>query len=546
MLTSFANPAQWLLNWVRGSWEDDESSRKVTSEAALSYAPIWYGVNKIAGHIAQLPIGVFQRVERGGERKRGHQTARILRRPNAYQTASIFREQLATHSLLEGNGRAAIVRTEGGAIAELIPLHPDCTATGMIDGVKIHATRPSADDRLRRFFADVDGEAGNGTSVIMLDDAEVLHVLGLSLDGICGIPLRDIAKRNLNAAIDTEKRFAKGMAQGFSGSLMIEAPTGVFRSEDDAKKFLEHFEKRHNSPEKAGKPGLLREGMKANILQSSNRESELTDNRKFQRQDAALWLGLEQILGDDSSVSYNSLEQKNLAYLMNCLNRWLKRWEEEIEAKLLPTRQFRADSHYVRFNTAALLKSDYKTSVESLGVAIASRIISPNEAREKLDLLPYDGGDSFENPNITPGAGGATEESDQTTTSTNEATDATANSEQLALTARVEHLIKVEANKVKQAAQKASDGGKNFLEWVDSHYAKWEPKLANWFEEIGIDRDLATQHCAESTRRLLDVCDYSKDDTLAENVAKACGSWPARAANVISEGSTPKGETANV
>jgi len=84
---------------------------------------------------------------------------------------------------------------------------------------------------------------------------------------------------------------------------------------------------------------------------------------QFQRQDAALWLGLEQILGDDTSVSYNSLEQKNLAYLMNCLNKWLKRWEEEMEYKLLPRRQFDLESHFIRFNSAALLKSDYKTSV---------------------------------------------------------------------------------------------------------------------------------------------------------------------------------------
>lgn len=530
-LTSFASPSQWLLNWVRGYWDDDSSSRTVSSEAALSYAPIWYGVNKIAGHIAQLPIGVYQRVERGGERRRDHPTARIMRRPNAYQTATIFREQLATHSLLEGNGRAAVVRASG-RVVELIPLHPECTATGMIDGVKVHATRPPKDDRLRRFFEDIDGENGNGTGVIMLDDADVLHVLGLSIDGICGLPLRNVAKRNLNAAIDTEKRFAKGMEQGFAGSLMLQAPAGVLRNEDEAKKFMEHFEQRHNSPEKAGKPGLLREGMTANILQSSNRESEMTDNRKFQRQDAALWLGLEQILGDDSSVSYNSLEQKNLAYLMNCLNRWLKRWEEEIEAKLLPTRQFMRDSHYVRFNTAALLKSDYQSSVESLGVAIGARILSPNEAREKLDMLPYEGGDTYENPNITPGQGGASQASEDDETQDESINNASQS--ELAVIARLENLVGCEANRVQQAAEKASANGKNFLEWVESWYSeKWEPKLANCFEEMGEDRELATIHCQESKARILDVCDYSQPDTLAENIRKAVSTWKGRASNLL-------------
>jgi len=90
---------------------------------------------------------------------------------------------------------------------------------------------------------------------------------------------------------------------------------------------------------------------------------------------------------------------------MNCLNKWLKRWEEEMEYKLLPRRQFDLESHFIRFNSAALLKSDYKTSVESLALGINATILSPNEAREKLDLNPYDGGDTYRNPAITPGSG---------------------------------------------------------------------------------------------------------------------------------------------
>ncbi|MCA9130905.1 MAG: phage portal protein, partial [Planctomycetales bacterium] len=244
------------------------------------------------------------------------------------------------------------------------------------------------------------------------------------------------------------------------------------------------------------------------------RDAEMTDNRKFQRQDAALWLGLEQILGDDSSVSYNSLEQKNLAYLMNCLNRWLVRWEEELAYKLLSTLEFQNDSHYIKFNSAALLRSDHKTTVESLSLAINSTIMSPNEAREKLDMLPYDGGDTHQNPAITPG--GSAMETDTVVVDTGNA----------AVVARLQHLIGVEARRVEQAASK----GRNYVGWVDAFYAdNWEPKLANWFEELGIDRDAASTYCRESKRRLLDVCDYSTNDTLASNISKCVSTWKNRA-----------------
>lgn len=525
--STFGSPAEWFINWARG-WDTDSVERKVTAEKALSYAPIWYGVNKIAGHIAQLPVTVYKKLdERGAEKDKRHNVQRLIRRPNPYQTSVVFREQIAMHSLLDGNGRAAIVRS-GNRIAELLPLLPTCTSTGMLAGVKLHATRPSKDDRLRMFFPTVD-DSDDG--VIMLDDAQVLHIPGLSMDGINGLSLRQIAQRSLGASINSEKRLANQMESGFSGNLMLQAPPGVFRKQEDAEEFLEAFERRHNSPDKAGKTGMLREGITANMIAMNNKDAEMIEHRKFQRQDAALWLGLEQILGDDSSVSYNSLEQKNLAYLMNCLNKWLSRWEQEMEYKLLPSRQFESESHFIRFNTGALLKSDYKTSVESLAVAIGATIISPNEARDKLDMNPYPGGDVYQNPNTTAGGDSqdAVEEtSDSTGNDAEESTQA-----RLAVQARIAHLIGTESKKVTDAASQASKKNLNYLEWVDRWYGKtWEPKLADWLEELGVDRALASVHCEESKRRLLEVTDYSSPETLACNVSKCVSTWKSRASTL--------------
>lgn len=517
--------AQYMPEWVQrivGWGEEDGYERRLSAEKALSYAPVWNGVSKIAGHIAQLPIGVYKRLDRGAERDRTHNVHRLMRRPNAYQTSSIFREVIATHSLLEGNGRAAIVRN-GSMVSELIPLDPNCTTTIMHGGVKVHGTRPPKDDRLRLFFKPVESEKGAEDGLIVLEDAQVLHVLGLSLDGVNGIALRKIAERNIGASINAEKRLANQMENGFAGRLMLHAPKGAFRDSKDAEEFLDKFDKRHNSPEKAGKTGMLREGITAEILASSNKDAEMIENRRFQRQDAALYLGLESILGDDQSVSYNSLEQKNLAYLMNCLNKWLKRWEEEMEYKLLPKRQFESEEYFIRFNTAALLKSDFKSTVESLGSLVTSTIFSRNEARDKLDMNPVEGGDVYENPNTKPGtaAAPAAPEPPAKTTARN------------AINSRLAHMISVESGKVIDAARQASEKGKNFLQWLDDFYgAKWSSKLADVLEEIGIDREESTAHCAESKRRLIEVCDYSQPENLVENVTKCVSTWENRANSI--------------
>jgi HK97 family phage portal protein len=523
---NFRNPLRWIVEYFTGT-----DGVRLTAQDTLTLPAIWNGVSRISGHVSQLPLAVFRAnydesgEKVGGSKDRLHNAYQLLmRRPNAYQTPIVFREQLCVHSLLNGNGRAAIVR-RGNRITELIPMLPESSGTGMLEGEKFHVCRPHEDDRLRLFFQPA--SEGKKDGLIVIDDKDVLHIPGLSTDGIAGIALKDIGRRNLGMAIAMEKRLNTQMDKGFSGSLMLEAPPGMFRKPEDAEEFLNYFEQRHNSPDKAGKVGMLREGMKANLMAMNNKEAEMTELRKFARQDAALWLGLEQILGDDSSVSYNSLEQKLLAYLMNCLNRWLKRWEEECEYKLLPDRQFKLESHYIRFNTAALLKSDYKTTVESLAQAIAATIISPNEARAKLDLNPREGGDAFINPAITPGDQAETPEEDEPAESAENPNQAAMK----AVRARLAHLIGVEAQRVQSGATKS----KNFLAWLDNFYSKkWIAEFADRLEEVGMDRELSELHCAESRRRLLEVCDYSQPENLVENVNKCVASWKSRA-NTLGE-----------
>ena len=530
-LGSFRNPMRWLMDFFNGT-----DGARLTASDTLTLPAIWNGVSRISGHVSQLPLNVFQATYEdgekvGGSKDRTHNAYQLLmRRPNAYQTPIVFREQLCVHSLLNGNGRAAIVR-RGNRVMELIPMLPECSGTGMIDGEKFHITRPHTDDRIRRFFDTTTG--GKTDGLIVINDIDVLHIPGLSSDGISGIALKDVGRRNLGMSISMEKRLNTQMEKGFSGALMLEAPAGMFRKPEDAEDFLEYFEKRHNSPEKAGKTGMLREGMKANLLAMNNKDAEMLEQRKFARQDAALWLGLESILGDDSSVSYNSLEQKLLAYLMNCLNRWLKRWEEECEYKLLPDRQFKMESHYIRFNTAALLKSDYKTTVESLAQGIAATIISPNEARAKLDLNPREGGDEFVNPAITPGAPAETTPEPEPSDNPNKAAlpNELETRARLAVYSHISHLIGVEANRVKSGSRVS----KNFPVWVENFYSKkWEPQFASDLEELGMDRELANLHCAESKRRILEVCDESTNETLADNVSVCVSTWKSRA-NTIGE-----------
>lgn len=501
-----------LLGWLFG--EDIETDAYMTGHRALSYAPVWNCVSRITGAFSVMPLNIHRENGRNKTIQTRHSSYDLFRwRPNSYQTPAIFKQQMMCHALLWGNARAYIVRN-GNRPVELIPLRPDCTETIMVQGEKWHATMPDPDDRVLKFeFSDIDRE-----KVIYLADKDVWHITGLGFDGLQGKSLISLAKQAWGIGLDSEKHIAKQQKKGYAGGLMLEAPSGAFRNQKEAEEFLEHFKKSHAGSDNAGTIGMLREGIKANVMAMSNADAQFIEQRRFQREDVALQFVMQSILGDSSGNSYASLEQKNLAYRMECLAPWSTKIEEESDIKLL-TESERIRGYYHKFNDGALLRTEKSATMAFISQGITSRVISPNEGREMLDMNPYDGGDTYENPNtLSPGSETENEDdSDEPSTA------------DVAIRSRVMHLVDVESKKVVDAAGKATEKGLNFLQWVDNFYDRnWQPKLIEVFEELGMQDSRAIDWCNESRHRLLGCCDYSTPENLRENVEKCVCSWKIR------------------
>ena len=64
--SSLSSPASWLVDWFRGGPEAD-SGVVVDVYSALGFAPIWYSVSTIAGHVGMLPWNVHRKIDGGSE-----------------------------------------------------------------------------------------------------------------------------------------------------------------------------------------------------------------------------------------------------------------------------------------------------------------------------------------------------------------------------------------------------------------------------------------------------------------------------------------------
>lgn len=500
-----------LMRWM--GIEDYRETERVGLMGALSVPPAWFAHNKICGDVGMLPLDVKKREGRGSTNDLKHDGYRLMReQPNKLQAPSVFKEQVMSHAIMYGNGRAAIIR-DGNQVSEVIPMLPDRTWTVVYKGHKIHITKPNKDDKVDLF----DEYQTSQDGFLMFHDEDVLHITGFTYNGVNGVGLLEIANGTLSAGVAMQRHLEQQLKKGFRGKLFLEAPAGAFRTEAQAREFVQEFNKAESGPDNAGKAGLLREGIKANAVSMSNNDAQFVELNKFNRQDVALLFGLDSIPGDGESVSYNSLEQKNLAYLV-ALDRWLVKWEEQCDMKLRTARERETVSHYFKFNRAAIHRTDLQTTMTALCNGITHRIISANEAREKLDMNPYDGGDVYENPAVTPGQA---EAGDNDEANSMESSDSPASMRAVEETLR--SLITREANNAISGAK-----SRNFCGWIDRNYAKWEPKLADKLEALGMDRDLARIHCEESRSALLQVAGDSTQEELLPAVTALVRRWDDR------------------
>jgi HK97 family phage portal protein len=531
-----------LLNIGRifNGWFDalvnDENKKIVSPVKAMSYAPVWYAVNKISGHMGQLPLVLHRGLERGAERATDDYRYMLCKkRPNYYQTPMQFKQSLQANCLMYGNGFAWIRRagsTANSRILDLLPLDSAKMAIVMWKGEKWYLYDSHKDEPIRK-YRDVDMREdpdipGSG-GLMVIADSEMCHFPGLGFDGFAGFSLWKIANDNWAIGIAADKLMKSGFDKGFRSSMLLEAPANMFRDEKQAREFLEGFRKQHGGPDQNGNIGLLREGIKANVVSMNSRDAEINDSRQFSREDVALWFCIETILGDDST-SYNGIEQRTLAYLSNCLAKWLKTWEEELDRKLLTEREQAADVLYFKFHDRALLRTDYSTTINSLSTGINARIYSPNEARELLDLNPYEGGDVYANPAITPGTGDQIDEDDDPEDDMDES-DTGAR----AMRVVISRVQSVEKNRVIKGCK-----SKNFVDWVDGFYARFTSTISEAIRPLLDDRSeiaaetIATEYTEASKSALLDAAGNAKDEAeLVAIVGETVAGWDSRVDQIL-------------
>lgn len=354
---------------------------------ALREATVYACVKILSEAVAKLPLKVYQELPEGGIRKAtDHYLYPILKhRPNPYMTAYDFWRAVEAQRALRGNSFVAIeFETRGpnkGKVKALWPIDTGKVEV-WVDDEGLVSTRNKI-----WYIVTVGGERRR------LDPDEVLHLKGLTVDGIVGINPIDYLRFLVESGAGATRYLHHFYKHGLQTRGIIHYVGDL--NEEAKRRFRERFEEMASGLKNAHRISLLPVGFQFQPLQLSMTDAQFLENTQLTIRQIANVFGIKMHqLNDLSRATHTNIEEQQKQFYADTLQAILTGYEQEIAAKLLLESELR-EGYYVKWNVDSIVRSDIKTRYEAYRVGIQGGFLTPNEVRALEELPAYEGGDAI-------------------------------------------------------------------------------------------------------------------------------------------------------
>jgi HK97 family phage portal protein len=245
--------------------------------------------------------------------------------------------------------------------------------------------------------ADVYYRYTSGTEKIVLSSEEVLHFKShYTTDGITGISVREQLRSTLIGNIEAQEFINKTIKSGMTAKSVLNY-TGSLNDANVQTLLKEVTKYARGEMKDKGIENIvpMPVGFSLQPLNLKLADSQFLELRQYSALQIASAFGVKPYqVGDYTKSSYASAEAQQLSFLIDTLLFIVKQYEEELTYKLLTDEEI-ANGYHIKFNVAVILRADQKTQIETLSTAVNGWLMTPNEARERLDLPSKEGGDQL-------------------------------------------------------------------------------------------------------------------------------------------------------
>ena len=353
------------------------SGAGVNQTTSMQVSAVYACVRILAESIAGLPLHVLELSEEGSTEKAFDHPLYVLLHdlPNRDMTSFVWRETMMTHLLLYGNSYCQIIRNGKGEVVELYPLMPN----------RMKVDRDGSGNIYYEYQHGTDEPDPKKAGTVILKPRDVLHIPGLSFDGLVGYSPIAVAKNTIGLAIACEEYGASFFKNGASPSGVLEHP-GILKQPD---KIRENWSAVYGGTHNAGRVAVLEEGMKFSKISIPPDQAQFLETRKFQIDEIARIFRIPpHMVGDLDRATFSNIEQQSLEFTQYTLNPWVCRWEQSLMRALLKPEE--RTKYFIKFNLEGLLRGDYQSRMNGYSIGIQSGLYSINDCRklENMDLIP--------------------------------------------------------------------------------------------------------------------------------------------------------------
>lgn len=362
--TVLSEPADWFYR-VFGF--DSASGEKVTVESALTVPTVYSCVNILANSVAKLPFQTIKKTNKGRERDKKHQVAKVLEeRPNPYQSPFKFKHLIETHRNTWGNAYININWGVDGRPKELWILNPS-------------KTEPYVDVKTNTLWYIT--TLPDGTQV-KIGDGDIIHLTSLSIDGIKGKPPIQIARESIGSSQAAQKFKGKFFKNGAANSGVLKVPGMLNKEAKDVVRT--EWEKANTGLNNAQRIAILDAGLDFQSISMPLKDAQFIEGMKFDKEEIATIFNIPlHMVNQLERSTNNNIEQQALDFVQNTLSPILIQYEQEFSYKVFSESELKR--YYLKFNLTSLLRADSKSRSEFYEKMLDKGVYSINKVLELED-----------------------------------------------------------------------------------------------------------------------------------------------------------------
>lgn len=349
----------------------------VPEQAALKYSVFFACLRALAETFATVSIKEYRK-RPNGEREETNDLGlldSLTLSPNEDMTSFGLRESQMYSLNLSGDSVCQRIKN---IYQETVGLYP----------FKHYLLKIYLDEKTNKILYDYNG------NTYTQDD--VFHVPNITLDGITGMSILQIANESLELGISYNTVSKSIYRNGLFSSAVFEHPSTL--SEPAYKRLRKQIDERWAGLVNAGKPLLAEHGLSVKELMMKPVDAQMLESKRFQVEDICRFCRVPPHLVQQlDRATDNNIEQQNLEFLMYTMLPYFKRFEENINKQLL-TEAMRLDGYFYEFNMASILRGDAVSMAKAFQMGRLGGWLSVNEIRRMQNLNPIPNGDIYLQP----------------------------------------------------------------------------------------------------------------------------------------------------